>query len=317
MDWTSQITLVRKHIVDRYVFPEVAEKVVAVLAERLVAGAYAGFEDEESFAAAVTVDLQSVNGDKHLRLRYKVAELPDREEIYDEDEYRAEASLDGYGIAAVRRLDGNVGLLDIRRLHQSTVAGPAITAAMNLLASADVLLIDLRRNGGGDPSTVALLCSFLFDEPTHLNDIYNRVDDFTAQFWTAPHVPGPLFGSTKPIYVLTSGETFSGGEELANNLRELKRATLIGEVTRGGANPGGAHRVSAHLEATVPTGRAINPISGTNWEGVGVQPHISVPAADAFDTAYRLALKQVLELGEQGARRTVAEQARDALAELG
>jgi C-terminal processing protease CtpA/Prc len=313
MDWSSQITLVRKHIVDRYVFPEVAEKVAAVLADRLAAGAYAGFDDEESFAAAVTVDLQSVNGDKHLRLRHKVAELPDREESHDEDEYRSEAELDGYGIAAVRRLDGNVGLLDIRRLHQSTIAGPAIIAAMNLLASADVLMIDLRHNRGGDPSTVALLCSFLFDEPTHLNDIYTRIDDFTAQFWTAPYVPGPMFGATKPVYVLTSGETFSGGEELANNLRELKRAILVGEVTRGGANPGGAHRVTAHLEVTVPTGRAINPVSGTNWEGVGVQPHIVVPATAAFDTAYRLALKHVVELGEEGVRGPVAEQARAAL----
>ena len=271
-DWTEQVELVRKLIVDRYVFPDVAEKLSAVLAERLAAGAYAEFDDEESFGAALSADLQSVNGDKHLRLRFKVVAIPDREELFDEAEYRAEAELEGYGIAAVRRLDGNVGLLDIRRLHQSDVAGPAIVAAMNLLAGTDVLLIDLRRNGGGDPATVALLCSYLFDEATHLNDIYLREDDSTVQFWTAPYVPGPRFGATKPIYVLTSGDTFSGAEELANNLRELKRATLVGEVTKGGANPGDWHRVTAHLEVKISTGRAINPVSGTNWEGVGVRP---------------------------------------------
>ena len=311
MDWGEQVEAVRKLVEERYVFPDAAAEISAVLA----AADYSAIEDEKAFAAAVLADLQSVNGDKHLRLRYRAAEIPDREEFFDEAEYRAEAELDGFGIAAVRRLTGNVGLLDLRAMRVASIAGPAIVAAMNLLASADVLIIDLRHNGGGDPATVALVCSYLFDEPTHLNDIYSRIDDRTTQFWTTSYVPGPRFGATKPVYVLTSGETFSGGEELANDLRELERAMLIGEVTGGGANPCGSHRISAHLEATVPTGRAINPISGTNWEGVGVRPHIEVPAAKAFDVAYKLALADVLELGADGPRAAVATEARTAFAE--
>ncbi len=123
----------------------------------------------------------------------------------------------------------------------------------------------------------------------HLNDIYNRPEDTTRQFWTLPHVPGPKFGGQKPVYVLTSSRTFSGAEELSYNLRQTERATLIGETTKGGAHPGDRYRVGPHLKSAVPNGRAINPISGTNWEGVGVVPHIEVPADEAFEVAYRKA----------------------------
>ncbi|CAM3849699.1 S41 family peptidase [Kibdelosporangium persicum] len=303
-DWAWEIETISRLVAERYVFPDVAESIVEVLSTIT----YDHIDDAESFAAAVTADLQSVNGDQHLRVEHQATEIV--EGPADEQKYRQEAELDGHGIAAVRRLDGNVGLLDIRTMHSVAVSGAAAVAAMNLLAATDVLLIDLRRNRGGDPAMVALLCSFLFDVPTHLNDVYSRPHDGIGQFWTSAYVPGPKFGADKPVYVLTSAETFSGGEELANDLRELKRATLVGEVTRGGAHPAGAHRVSAHLRIKVPWGRAINPVSGTNWEGVGVQPHIAVPADEAFDTAYRLAISHVLELGGDGVRRAVADQAR-------
>ncbi|TDQ00975.1 hypothetical protein [Labedaea rhizosphaerae] len=153
MDWGEQIEAVRTLVGERYVFPAQGAKIADVLAQRLAEGAYADLADEASFAAVVTADLQSLNGDKHLRLRYRAAEIPDREEFFDEAEYRAEAELDGFGIAAVRRLAGNIGLLDLRAMHMAAIAGPAIVAAMNLVASTDVLIIDLRRNGGGDPAT--------------------------------------------------------------------------------------------------------------------------------------------------------------------
>nr|BFE79994.1 hypothetical protein GCM10020093_025950 [Planobispora longispora] len=149
---------------------------------------------------------------------------------------------------------------------------------------------------------VALLCSYLFDEPTHLNDIYDRPGDSTAQFWTLPFVPGPRFGADKPVYVLTSGFTFSGAEEFAYDLQSRKRATVVGERTRR-AHPGVRYRVGAHLKSAVPCGRAINPVTGTNWEGTGIVPDIDLPAEHAFVHAYGLALRHVLELGEEGARR--------------
>jgi C-terminal processing protease CtpA/Prc len=226
--------------------------------------------------------------------------IPEHDErVFDEDTYRAEVRLQVGGIATVQRLDGNVGYLDVRAMHDAGHAGQAAIAAMTLLAHTDVLLIDLRRNGGGDPGMVALYCSYLFDDTTHLNDLYWRDDDSTRQWWTLPYVPGPRFGGTKPVYVLTSGDTFSGAEELAYDLTR-GRATLIGERTRGGAHPGGRYRVATHLKAAVPSGRAINPVTGTNWEGTGVEPDLELPATDAFDAAYRLALDHVLTFGSDG-----------------
>ncbi|GLY49731.1 interphotoreceptor retinoid-binding protein [Lentzea sp. NBRC 102530] len=286
-----EIELLCSQLASYYVFPDTANEIAKVLRARLDEGAYSTVDDDEAFAAAVTADLQSVNGDKHLRLLYSAAEVPesDQESAWDPVAYRKEAEQDAFGIRKLERLEGNVGLLELSLLHDADIATPAIIAAMNLIAHTDALIIDLRKNGGGDPHTVALVCSYLFDEPVHLNDIYNRPDDTTQQFWTLPHVPGPKFGGKKPVYVLTSSRTFSGAEELSYNLQQNERATLIGETTKGGAHPGDRYRVGPHLKSSIPNGRAINPISGTNWEGVGVVPHIQVPADEAFAVAYEKA----------------------------
>lgn len=317
-DRSPEIEALVDQLTSFYVFPDIAEQVCDVLRLRLAEGAYRGQADDEAFAAAVTADLQSVNGDKHLRLLFSVDEIPDDggTEVFDLDRYRAEAELAAHGFAKVERLPGNVGLLDIRQLFAAEVSGAAAVAAMNLVAGADALVIDLRRNGGGDPAMVALLCGYLFDESVHLNDLYFRPDDSTTQYWTQPFVPGPSFGGSKPVYVLTSADTFSGAEELSYNLQQLKRATLIGETTKGGAHPGSRYRVGPHLKSAVPSGRAINPVSGTNWEAVGVQPDVPVPADEAFEEAYRRALTHVLTLGSEGPRRPIAAAATEALSGL-
>jgi C-terminal processing protease CtpA/Prc len=319
--WSACVEALCAHVAEHYVYPDVGEQVVAVLRQRLADGGYDTIAGDQEFAAAVTADLQSVNGDKHLRLLYSHEPIPECEgQVFDEAAYRAEVELSAGGIAAVQRLDGNVGYLDLRALYGAAYAGHTAVAAMTLLAHTDVLLVDLRRNGGGDPGMVALYCSYLFDDEIHLNDLYWRGDGdgdgSTRQWWTLPYVPGPKFGGTKPVYVLTSADTFSGAEELAYNLATRGRATLVGERTRGGAHPGGRYRIGAHLKAAVPSGRAINPVTGSNWEGTGVQPDIELPAAEAFDAAYRLALEHVLALGSDGARREVAEEARAALGVL-
>jgi C-terminal processing protease CtpA/Prc len=286
-----EIELLCSQLASYYVFPDTANEITKVLRSRLDEGAYSDVDDDEQFAATVTADLQSVNGDKHLRLLYSAQEVPESGEdvAWDPVAYQKEAELDAFGIRKVERLEGNIGLLELSLLHDADIATPAIVAAMTLVAHTDALIIDLRRNGGGDPNTVALICSYLFDEQVHLNDIYNRPDDSTQQYWTLPHVPGPKFGGTKPVHVLTSARTFSGAEELSYNLQQTGRATLIGETTKGGAHPGERYRVGPHLKSSIPNGRAINPISGTNWEGVGVVPHIQVPADEAFAVAYEKA----------------------------
>jgi hypothetical protein len=304
--------LVEQH----YVFPEVAVKVRQVLADRVADGAYADIVDGPDLAARATADLQSVNGDQHFRLLHHDRPLPEAHGDDDADlaAMREWADLTCGGVARAERLPGNVGHLEIHPLlFPPPVAGDAVAAAMTLLAATDVLILDLRRCLGGEPSMVALLCSYLVEaDPVELTGVYERETDRIRQSWTLPHVPGRRFGATKPVYVLTSATTFSGAEAAAYDLQQLGRATVVGERTRGGAHPRRGFRLGPHLEATIPVARAVGARSGGNWEGTGIVPDIATPAAEALLTAYRVALKHVLDLGAGGARHTTAAEARAA-----
>ncbi|MCR6486318.1 S41 family peptidase [Amycolatopsis sp. OK19-0408] len=309
----AQVNEVIRRLDAHYVFPDVAAKLAEVLQQRLAEGAYEGLEDAE-FATLVTTDLQSVNGDQHLRLRHHadpVAE--DGDAAMNSDAFRIEAELESFGVAEVKRLPGNVGYLDTTLLYPPELAGPAIAAAMTLLAATDALLLDVRRNRGGTPGTSALLQTYLVDEQVHYLDIYGREGHQTTQMWTLPYVPGLRFGGAKPVWVLTGPRTFSGGEDLAFSLQQQGRAKTVGEATRGGAHPREQYKVDTYLDVTVSIARSFHPETGENWEGVGVRPDLPVNAEKAFDTAYALALEHVLSLGSAGPRRVVAEEAREAL----
>src|SRR5215470_5909434 len=295
-----------------YVFPDAAEEVSRVLAEGLADGRYPG--DAASLAVAVTADLQSVNGDKHLRLLYRQGTIPPRTPGHDAEEYAAMARWAGQtcgGGACAQRLAGNVGYLDLRPvLFPAVLAGEVMTAAMGLLATTDALIIDLRNCLGGEPSMPPFIISYLWDrDPAQLCGLRERTDTLPRQTWTLPYVPGRRFGKDKPVYVLTSAATFSGGEQLSYDLQQLGRATIVGETTRGGANAREGFRVHPHLEATISVAAAVNPKTGGNWEGTGVTPDIETTAERARDTAYERALQDVITAGG-----TAAPEARDALA---
>jgi len=199
------------------------------------------------------------------------------------------------GFQKVEILSGNVGYLKFNIFADPEVCGPTAIAAMNFLGDVDAIIIDLRENGGGDPKMIALVSTFLFSKPTHLNDIWERKSDTTQQYWTLPFVPGKRLDG-KPVYVLTSKRTFSGAEEFCYNLNQLKRATIVGETTGGGAHPVSGQRIDDHFMIGVPFARAINPISKTNWERVGVEPvepDVKVPATDALATAQKLATEKL------------------------
>jgi C-terminal processing protease CtpA/Prc len=199
-----------------------------------------------------------------------------------------------HGFAKVERLPGNIGYLEFLNFMDEELGADTVAAAMNFINGTDALIIDMRKNGGGNPAMVALVCSYLFGpEPVHLNDLYWREGNRTDEFWTKKEVAGKRY-LNKDVYVLTSKRTFSGAEEFSYNLKNLKRATIIGETTGGGAHPGGGFRISEHFGMFVPTGRAISPITKTNWEGTGVTPDISVPADQALHVARITALKKSL-----------------------
>jgi C-terminal processing protease CtpA/Prc len=227
---------------------------------------------------------------------------------------RQRGRLDNFGIHRVERLDGNVGYLDVRRVAVPANAGPAISAAMELVAGTYALIIDLRHNGGGSPEGVVFWCSYLLaEQPTHLNDIFRADTGETRQFWALPYVPGTRYVD-RPVYVLTSSHTFSGGEDFCYTLQALGRAELIGETTGGGAHPTRGFPISPAVHIGIPFARSVNPVTGTNWQGTGVVPDIAVPEAEACDVAYARALRHVLALDDLFP--PIEDEARDALAGL-
>jgi hypothetical protein len=279
-----------------YVYPSRASQAAQLLRRNAAAGAYDGLRTGD-LAKKITSDIAGVLHDKHVRVEYSEQVNPPEpaEGATPSPERRAAFAQfmrqNGYGLARVAHFPGNIGYIDVRGFPE---AGPELNTvfdgAANAVAYSDSIILDLRRNHGGSPDSIARLLSHFLPPKTHVNDFVGRGDGNppVAESTYTEEVPGPRI--TAPVYVLTSNETFSGGEECAYDFQALKRGTLIGMVTGGGANPGGDRRIDDHFSIFVPSQRARNPITMTNWEGVGVKPDIATPRERALATAYGMAL---------------------------
>ena len=307
-----------------YIFPDIAEKICDGFQKHLEEGDYREITEGRFFAYALTMHMQEVCQDQHLWVKWHPEPLPDQEgsNVHIQewmDEQRLEAELDNFGIHKVERLPGNVGYIDLHQFHKAEWGGAAAVAAMNFLENTGALIFDLRNCLGGDPGMIVLISSYLFgEEKVLLNSIYWRDEDITQQYWTLPYIPGKRFYD-KPVYVLISKVTFSGGEEFAYNLKSRQRVVLVGEKTGGGAHPGASYRLHPHFEVFIPVGRAINPITNENWEGSGVLPDIYVSQEQALKVSYRLALKSIIEsIGEpvSGVYSQLLKEAQTALEDL-
>ena len=298
----------RENYQDEATARRLAEAVLANLAKHAYDDASMS---DAAFAERLTQDLRAVVDDKHLNVASGMAGK------------EADITVDpvfwlrqNYGVQEVRRLTGNVGLIELN-FSPSFKVGDAVAeryaAAMALVRDTRALVIDLRRHFGGDPPTVAYFVSYFFDRPAFVvNRIRYRpagIKDFTTT--AAPR--GTRYGERRPLFVLTSQDTFSGGEEIAYDLQATKRARIVGEVTGGGANPNRDFDLGDGFVAYVPNGAAVNPVTGTNWEGTGVQPDVKMPAAKALEAAHRLALQAALEQATDDSDR---KSIRDALKEL-
>jgi hypothetical protein len=256
-------------------------------------GAYDTITDGDVFAEQLTTDLQAVSHDKHLRVDFNPFKTPPRGKPTPEDEARFQQH-DNCAFRKVEILPNNIGYIKFDGFMDPSFCGPTVTAAMGFVAHTDALIFDLRQNGGGRAAMVTLIASYLFDEPTHLIDIYNRKEDSTKQNWTLSYLPGPRL-TKQPVFVLTSERTFSGAEEFAFDLKNQKRATIVGETTGGGAHPVAPHTVADYFIVGVPFAKSLDPVTKTNWEGTGVVPDVKVPASDALETAEKLALEKIIQ----------------------
>lgn len=285
-----------------YVFPDVAKKMAEAVRGRQERKEYDGITSGSQFARVLTDHLRAVSHDKHLGVRYSPDPIPTDMAAPSPERMKQmheRAALRNYGFKRVEVLDGGIGVLELEGFAPAERIGETVAAAMSFLANSRAVVVDLRKNGGGDPAAVVLLCSYFFDEPTHLNDIYDRPTGSTRQFWSHPAVPGKKL-TGKDVYVLTSGRTFSGAEEFAYNMQSQKRGTIIGETTGGGAHPTQGRRVNYHFMVGVPFARSINPVTKTNWEGTGVKPDVAVPADQALATAKAMILKKAAEKAPAG-----------------
>ena len=293
------IASIVKLLNERYTYPEIAEKMGAELRMRQRRGDYDAVADGDEFAKKLTEHLRGVFDDKHMRVTYSAKPIPERsaangapteEEIR---QARVNQGRENFGVVKLEILPGNVGVMQINYFAPLDWVRDTYTAAFNYLANTDALIIDARWNGGSmDIETMPFFSGYLFEKPVEFGDIFVRERNEKRILMTAAEVPGKRYGN-KPVFVLTSGRTASGAEAFVNAMRRLKRATIIGEPTRGATMPGGTVRVNEHFVIWISTGRST---TGTAQnENKGTPPDITVPVADALKEAHKRALDRLAE----------------------
>jgi hypothetical protein len=277
-----------------YIDPAVAKQMSDAIDAHAKAGDYNSITDGDAFAERLTTDMRAVSHDLHLHVAFNSFKTPEPGEPTPEEKARMREQAQHFncGWDKVEILPGNIGYVKFNGFLSPEFCAPTAIAAMNFVAHTDAVIFDMRENGGGDPNMVSFVASYLFDAPTHVNDLYNRSENETHQYWTLPYVPGDRLVK-QPVYVLTSKRTFSGAEEFTYDLKTQKRATIVGETTGGGAHPMAGHTVENYFMVFVPWGRPVNPVTKKDWEGTGVEPDVKVPADDALATAEKLATEKI------------------------
>ena len=286
------IAAIVDHLESDYIDPTAGASATKALRAQQESGAFDESVSGPAFATALTQSLRSSTGDGHLNVEYvaQAAEdgsVPSQAAFDAQEMERYYGAGVNFGVKKLERLDNNIGLFELSVFPPASMGGVVVSAAMQVLAHTDALIIDLRQNGGGS-DTVALVASYLFDTEQPLSGIYDRPSDSTRQRYTQAYVPGARFGPHKPVYVLTSKRTFSAAEALAYDLQALKRATIVGEPSGGGAHPFQYRRIHPNYVLWSVTQKSINPITQSNWQGVGVQPDVRVPAEQALAKAIEL-----------------------------
>jgi hypothetical protein len=276
-------------VVERYVYEDVARCCTAELRESYAQGKLDA-ADDAAFAANVTRELRRACDDEHFELLVRSPEAPPPS---DPRAWLEPLCRRNYDFAEVRTLEGNVGYLDLRSFPPPDVAGTTAAGAMQFLSGSDAVIVDLRRNGGGSGDMVLFLATYFFERQTALSNTIRRAQGTSTQDRTLPYVPGPRLANAE-LFILTSKTTFSAAEAFAFSLQQLKRATIVGEVTRGGANAGRYTDVPPNFRLFVSNAHAVSAATGATWDKTGIQPDLAAPAADALRVAHREAVRRLI-----------------------
>src|SRR5687768_6613030 len=275
-----------------YVLPEAVGRITQALRSANSMGEYDGKAPQE-FADAIGLTLRIASRDKHFAVFYQPvpSESPEAATLSMEQRGRL-----NFGFGKLERLRGNVGYLELVNFSDlRQQSAETASALLSTLANFDAIILDLRRNSGGNTPMVAFIATYFFDTRIHLTDAYWRDTNETSQFWTATFVPGRR-AARQPLYILTSTSTFSAAEDFCYSMQNLKRALVVGETTGGGAHSSrGPQRLTPSFTAIIPAGRAISPITKTNWEGTGVTPDIKTSADASLGVAHLHALRSLVE----------------------
>ena len=279
----------------KYVLPEMAKKYAAEFREKYENGDYNSCRNSEEFAVQITADLFAITNDKHIKFRViessNIGEKPENS-LHHPIRYHILGINENKGFSRIEWMEGNIGYLDIRRFYLYPDIQDLVDCSMNLLLNANAIIIDLRENGGGSGD---YLSSYFLKYPTQLNSWYSRENDFVTEFWTSQKT-GLERLTEVPLFLLTSKRTFSAAESFAYDMKVQKRATIVGDSTKGGAHSVDLYKIDNQFEIYISTARAINPVTGGNWEGTGVTPDVIVPSVSALDTAIILARRAAVEI---------------------
>jgi hypothetical protein len=269
-----------------YVFPDTAKQIETLLRKRQHDGKYDVMANGEQFAAQLTADMASVAHDVHMKVKFSPKPVRSDRELDAMTNAASQAVPDHkYGVENVDHLSPAIGYLRISAFPPPSLVAKKYASAMDRLSDTDALIIDVRDNRGGSPRSVALLVSYFVDHRTRLNDIWSRDSSLTTYIWTEDRLDGRRYGGKRPVVILAGPGTASAGEDFTYTMQALKRATVIGEPTWGGAHPIALYRLGDHFFAAIPNSRSISPITLTNWERSGVTPDVKTPPANALAVA--------------------------------
>jgi hypothetical protein len=282
------LALLTEKVQQEYIMTEHLSAITEMLSKLEVSEQIKQVSTNQEFAKLLSDELQKFDG--HLGL---IWQNPSPNSSTSHESWFSKLARSNSGFNKVEVLKGNIGYIDFWGFDNINEASKRkAEAVMTMVEDTDAIIFDLRNNGGGDAAMIQFISSYFFEKPTHLNSFKSRKGGEPVEFWSYKNVNGKKMLTT-PVYLLTSKRTFSAAEEFAYNLKHLGRGTIIGEKTRGGANPVYYFNLGHGFKASIPISKAVNPITGTNWEAVGVKPHYHVASESAFTKAYIKALKKV------------------------